>query len=304
VASYIGDKSVGDEIGEGHYRFDLAAQTLYDFVWKEYCDWYLELSKPVLTQSGQFTQDEIYGTRHTLLTVLEEILRVMHPFMPFITEHMWHKIAPYCVQGYSTEQTIMLQPYPEDDKAKTYVESMGKIERLKSVIEAVRQTRSQNNISPKIEVTLLFRNDKFIYGVTDRAYIKEVAVWLKFLLKVKDYSWLEKGEGDPNNAQLINLDTFLKAFMPLAGLIDLEKEKNRLKKEIEKAKLDATAAEKKLANPNYVDKAPPLVVAQERERLLQYQATVRTLEQRLKQLEDLKEEEPTKVVVKDIKLRG
>jgi valyl-tRNA synthetase len=267
-----------------NYRFDLAAQHLYDFVWKEYCDWYLELSKPVLTKTGQFTQDEIYGTRHTLLTVLEEVLRVLHPFMPFITEHMWHKVAPYCVKNYLADQTIMLQAYPEPDEAQHYGESVIKIRHLKQLIEAVRQTRSQNNIPPKTEITLLFRNDEPKEGAQDRKYIKEVAVWLNALLKVKDYAWLEKDEADPQNAQLINLGPFLKAFLPMAGLIDIDKEKSRLQKEIEKAEKEARVAEQKLANPNYVDKAPPAVVAQERERLLQYQATLRTLEQRLKQL--------------------
>ena len=282
VASYIGDKEVGDTAGEGTYRFDLAAQALYDFVWKEYCDWYLELSKPVLTQSDAFSDEQRYGTRHTLLTILEELLRVMHPFMPFITEHMWHKVAPYCVEGYSEEQTIMLQAYPEFDddvyEATKQNQAMEKIGFLKRVIEEVRKMRSQLQVPPKTSITLLFRGGR----QQDKAFVEAVPFWLKALLKVTGYQWLKSGEKPP--LAVPGLVGSLEIFMPMAGLIDLDKERSRLQKEIEKAQLDASVAAQKLANPNYVEKAPPQVVAQERERLLQYQATVRTLEQHLKQL--------------------
>ncbi|MEY3182304.1 MAG: hypothetical protein RLZ35_289 [Pseudomonadota bacterium] len=267
------------------YRFDLAAQSLYDFVWNQYCDWYLELSKPILTQPEHFSIEAVYGTRHTLLTLLEEILRVMHPFMPFITEHMWHKIAPYCRNSYAVEQTIMLQPYPVAEKevlaSATQHRSMDKIELLKRVIEAVRQLRSQLQVAPKTPITLLFQGG----ADEDKALIESIAIWFKALLKVTEYAWLAPDENPP--LAVTGLVDHLTLFMPMAGLIDLEKEKTRLQKEIQKAQLDALVAEKKLANPNYVDKAPPQVVAQERERLLQCQAMVHTLEQRLEQLQHL-----------------
>ena len=176
------------------YRFDLVAQSLYDFTWNEFCDWYLELSKPILT-SADSTAEELRGTRHTLVSVFETLLRLMHPVMPFITEEIWQRIAP--LAGV-TGETIMLQKYPVADKKLQNAEIEAEMNWVKNIIVAVRTIRSEMNIAPGKRLPILFRlgdaNDKKLYEKNQHLIFT--------LAKFESARWLEKMTPSPNRQRL------------------------------------------------------------------------------------------------------
>ncbi|MFT3930436.1 MAG: valine--tRNA ligase [Spongiibacteraceae bacterium] len=252
------------------YRLDFAAQTIYDFVWNEYCDWYLELSKPVLWDANA-TAAQKAGTRRTLIRVLEATLRLLHPLMPFVTEEIWQRVAP--LTG-SNGKTIMLQDYPRVNESRIDVAAETDIAWLKAVILGVRNIRGEMNISPAKEIALLLRNG----DAEDRRRSNENAAFLKKLAKLSSIEWLDASvEPPPAATQLAGA---MELLVPMAGLIDKGAELARLNKEIDKLAQDISKLDTKLSNPGFTDKAPAEVVAKERERLAaQRQALAQLQEQ-------------------------
>ena len=250
-----------------NYRFDLASQALYDFVWNEYCDWYLELSKPVMWDDNASAAAK-RGTRHTLLQVLESTLRLLHPFMPFITEEVWQTVAPLCgIKG----PTIMLQPYPELSEKAVDTVANADIEWLKGVILGIRNIRGEMNIPPGKELPIVLRNG----DQRDRSRLEENAQFLKKLAKLGDISWLAEGEPSPVAATALVGE--LEILVPMAGLIDKGAELLRLGREIDKLEQDLARITSKLGNASFVDKAPAAVVAKEQERMQAQQQALATL---------------------------
>ena len=260
-----------------NYRFDLASQAIYEFIWNEYCDWYLELSKPVLwdEEAGAALKT---GTRRTLIRVLEASLRLVHPLMPFISEEIWQKVAPLAgCEG----PTIMLQPYPVADDKKLDTSATADIEWLKSVIVGVRNIRGEMSIPPGKEISVLLRNG----DNKDKNRLEENEQYLKKLAKLSDIRFLSENEDAPiASAALVGN---LEILVPMAGLIDVEAELARLTKEIDKLEKELAKVQGKLSNSAFVDKAPEQVVEKERQKMLDLQQALEKLKQQAQQLNQL-----------------
>ncbi|HHB12931.1 MAG TPA: valine--tRNA ligase, partial [Chromatiales bacterium] len=250
------------------YRFDLAAQALYDFIWHDYCDWYLELSKPVLNDP-EASEAAHRGTRQTLVRVLEHWLRLLHPFMPFITEEIWQRVRPLA----GTEgETIMLAPWPASDEAQRDPAAEREIEWLQQFIMGLRRIRAEMDIAPRKPLPVLIQG----WTERDRERYRETRPFIEFLARPESITWLEPNEQPPESATALVGD--MKLLIPLAGLIDTEAELARLDKEINKLRQQVERAQKKLANDGFVRKAPPTVVEKERVRLREHQRALAELE--------------------------
>lgn len=259
------------------YRFDLAAQTLYDFIWNQYCDWYLELSKPVLWDDNASAKAK-RGTRRTLVRVLEAILRLSHPLMPFITEEIWHQIK--ALAGTDGE-TIMLQPFPQADDSKIDAEAEHDIEWLKGVITGIREIRGKMNIAPSQDLDVLFANG----SADDKKRFDNAGAFLKKLAKLSSLTWLEEGDEAPMSAtQLVGE---MEVLVPMAGLIDKDAELARLQKELDRLTGEIKRAEGKLSNEKFVANAPESVVAKEREKISDAKAAHERLTEQYAKIEAL-----------------
>ena len=259
------------------YRFDLASQALYEFIWNEYCDWYLELSKPVLWDDSAPASLK-KGTRRTLIRVLETTLRLLHPFMPFITEEIWQRVAPLSAKS---GDTIMLQPYPEFSAELIDAQADADIEWLKGVIIGVRNIRGEMNISPAQAIPILVRNG----SEEDARRLEDNRQFLMTLAKIDHIQWLQEGENSPMSAT--SMVGQMEILVPMAGLIDKDAELMRLSKEIDKLQKDLDRIEGKLNNPKFVDKAPADVVEKEREKQSAQQKILIKLEQQSQQISAL-----------------
>ena len=259
------------------FRFDLVAQAIYDFFWNEYCDWYLELSKPVLWDDNA-TAAQKNATRHTLLDILEQSLRLLHPFMPYITEEIWQKAAP--LLGIAGD-TIMLQPYPVQDARSIDPEVDNEVEWLKGVIIAVRNIRGEMNISPARDIPVLLTKG----ADRDRQYLANNAQFLVKLAKLESVSWLDDPAAAPPASMQVVGD--MEVLVPLAGLIDVAAELGRLAKERDKLEKEIARLSGKLGNARFVDNAPADVVAKEKEKLSNAQATLNQLQEQVGKLEQL-----------------
>jgi valyl-tRNA synthetase len=243
--------------GFAQYRFDLAAQAVYEFTWYEFCDWYLEFSKPVL-QSADSDEAARRGTRATLLGTLEELLRLLHPLIPFITEEMWQRIAPRAgVQGSS----IMLQPFPvaRAETADAAIEA--EMRWVMDFILGVRRIRGELDIAPSVQLALRLQSAT---GADLERDARHQAV-IRRMAGVSGASPLAAGERPPQAAAALLGD--LRILVPMAGLIDVEAELSRLGKRRGKVEQDLAKASAKLSNESFVKNAPPEVVSQERERI-------------------------------------
>jgi valyl-tRNA synthetase len=259
------------------YRFDLASQAVYEFIWNEYCDWYLELSKPVL-YSDDAADALKRGTRRTLIQVLESTLRLLHPFMPFITEEIWQRVAP--LVGVSGD-TIMLCDYPQCDPQLVQAGANSDIEWLKAVIIAVRNIRGEMNIAPGREIPLLLKNG----SDRDQQRLQQNRALLGKLAKLGHIEWLSPGQESPQSAtQLVGS---LELLVPMADLIDKDAEIARLGREIDKLNKDLARNRGKLANPAFVAKAPAAVVAKEQEKVTAQEQAVALLQQQLESIQTL-----------------
>ena len=260
------------------YRFDHAAQTLYDFVWNEYCDWYLELSKPILwddTSPNELRQ----GTLRTLLEVLETILRLMHPLMPFITEEIWQNVAPRL--GISGD-TIMLAQWPEADHKLINDEAEAEMEWLKSVIVAVRTIRSESNIPPGDELALILGNTV----AADSALVARHTQALAKLAKVASITIAKSGEEQPPT--LSALAGTIEVMVPMAGVIDVGKELARLAKELDRLTAERGRLAGKLGNDNFVARAPADVVDKERAKLANIETSISSVTAQKSKMEELR----------------
>ncbi len=265
-----------------HYRLDLLAQALYEFTWNEYCDWYLEFSKPTLLGENVSIAHQ-QGTRQTLVTVLEILLRLIHPLMPFITEEIWQRVAPLAQKSRSSKSssTIMLQPYPTVDTGRIDAAASADVEWLKKIILSVRQIRAEMNIAPRKLLPVLLRKG----SAADKTRVKQNLQFLQDIAKLESVTWLAE-EQTPPPAAMGLVDT-LEVLIPLAGIIDTQAELSRLEKELAKLDKEITRTQGKLSNADYVAKAPKEVVEKERLRTQELQAAVdkiRTQQGRLAEL--------------------
>ena len=238
-----------------NYRFDIAAGILYEFTWNQFCDWYLELSKPAV-HKGNDAQKR--AARHTLIEVLEGLLRLAHPIIPFITETIWQRVKE--VKGIEGE-TIMLQAFPEFDASLVDEHALSDLEWIKEVIVAVRNIRAEMNIAPGKPLDVILR------GADDNAKrrVSDNIGFLKAMGRLADIRPLAESEEAP--LSVTKLVSGAELLIPMAGFIDKDAELARLDKELEKVEKDITTLDSKLSNDGFVSRAPEAVVAKERERL-------------------------------------
>ncbi len=254
-----------------NFRFDLAAQALYEFVWDEYCAWYLELVKPLLWDESASAERQ-RGTRRTLVRVLETALRLAHPFMPFITEEIWQRVAPLAGKS---GPTLMLQPWPEYNPERLDEAAEGDIEWVKAFMLGVRQIRGEMNISMAKRIDVLLGNAT----ASDQRRLAENEPLLRKLAKLESVRVLAAGEEAPLCATALVGD--LQVLVPMAGLIDKDAELARLDKEIGRLDGEVKRVGGKLANAGFVDKAPAEVIDKERAKLAEAeQAKANLLAQR------------------------
>ncbi len=259
------------------YRFDLAAQSIYEFVWNEFCDWYLELSKPILN-SVHSSAAQQRGTRHTLVRALETILRLAHPIIPYITEEIWQRVAPLaCKEG----DTIMLQPYPVSIPELIDHDAVVEQEWVMSFILGVRKIRSGMKIAPTRSLPVLLQNG----DDTDHARLRNNRDFLMTLARLSSINWLDNDENAPDSAT--SLVGEMKLLIPMAGLIDKDAELARLSREIDKLSNDLARSENKLANPDYVERAPSHVVAREQQRVSEMASSLEKLNEQLSRIQAL-----------------
>ncbi|MCG6859696.1 MAG: valine--tRNA ligase [Chromatiaceae bacterium] len=259
------------------YRFDRAAQAIYDFTWNAFCDWYLELSKPVLNDAHTSPAAK-RGTRRTLVQTLETLLRLAHPIMPFITEEIWQKVKPLAaVEG----ETIMLATFPVPDADLADEQAEAEVGWAMQFILGMRRIKGEMNIPPGKPLPVLLQNA----SDQDLSLLEASRKYLDFLARTESIRVLAPQEQAPESA--IALVGEMKVLIPMAGLIDKEAELARLGKEIGKLQTDLDRAENKLANPNFVNKAPPAVVQKERDRIAEQKAAMEKLEEQAEKIRAL-----------------
>jgi len=263
------------EIAKGFsdYRFDNIASGIYKFVWDEYCDWYLEVAK-VQMQHGNEAQQR--ATRRTLLRVLETILRLAHPIIPFITEALWQTVAP--LAGHTLNpagDSIMLQPYPEARTAKLDEAAEGWMSALKTLTDACRNLRGEMQLSPAQRVPLLLQ----AVNSTEKARLTEFAPYLQALAKLSEVSVLDALPESPAPVSIVGENKLM-----LKVEIDVAAERERLNKEITRLANEITKAQAKLDNPGFVARAPAQVIAQEQERVANFSATLDKLQEQFARL--------------------
>ncbi len=259
-----------------NYRFDLLANTLYEFVWHEYCDWYLELSKPVLQDEHALAAMK-RGTRRTLIHVLDHILKLLHPFMPFITEEIWQRTTKFTSEDGAS---IMLANYPKIDEEFLNESIEEEMEWLKSVIQALRTIRSEMSISPAKLIPLSIRNADSLHE-----RIEKFKQTLMVLSKLSTIHYLNSEEEVPMSATAVVGE--MELLIPMADLIDKKAELLRLAKEVDKLDTAIQLAEGKLNNPKFTDKAPPEIISKEKEKLAQAQQAKEKLLQHKTNIESL-----------------
>jgi valyl-tRNA synthetase len=261
------------------YRFDFAATALYEFTWYEFCDWYLELTKPVM-QSETSSDAAKRGTRHNLAEMLEALQRALHPLMPFITEEIWQLAAP--LAGRKGE-TVMLQPFPAASEFPRDAEAEREVEWIRNFILGVRQIRSGMDIAPSRKLPALLQNA----SAEDLARAERHRTYLERLAGLESLTPLAAGASAPQSASALVGE--LAILVPMAGLIDADAEIDRLGKRIEKVRLDRDKIAKKLSNENFVKNAPADVVAQDRERIVDFERTMASIEVQLARVRSLKD---------------
>jgi valyl-tRNA synthetase len=262
------------------YRFDFAATALYEFTWYEFCDWYLELTKPVM-QSETASDAAKHGTRQTLAEMLEALQRALHPLMPFITEEIWQLAAPLAGRS---GQSVMIQPYPTAKEFARDTTSEREIEWIRSFILGVRQIRSGMDIAPSRKLPVLLQNA----SAEDLSRAERHRAYLERLGGLESITPLTAGTTAPQSATALVGE--LTILVPMAGLIDADAEIDRLTKRIAKIREDHAKISKKLSNENFVKNAPPEVVAQDRERIAEFERQLASLEAQLARVRKLKDD--------------
>jgi valyl-tRNA synthetase len=248
------------------YRFDMAAQALYSFIWDEYCSWYLELSKVVLTDERSSAEAR-RGTRRTLVRVLEALLRLLHPIMPFITEEIWQRVAPLAgVSG----RTIMRQPFPQAQAEAIDRDAIEEMRWVMAVVTGIRNIRGEMDIAPSKLLPVLFQNGWH----TDQKYFERNRHYVTALARAESLTWLGDGEAPESATALVGN---MKVLIPLGHLIDKQAELERLTRELDRIAKDLAKAKTKLANADFVARAPKNVVEQEHARVQEFEAALTSL---------------------------
>ncbi|WP_419226789.1 valine--tRNA ligase [Alteromonas sp. OM2203] len=242
------------------YRFDIAAQTVYEFTWNQFCDWYLELTKPVLSNDVS-TEAEKRGTRHTLINVLESLLRLLHPLMPFITDTIWRRVVPLSALKVEEGASIMVQAFPEVDAAKQDDKVLADIEWVKKFIVGIRNIRGEMDISPNKPLNALLKN----VSDEDARRLDAAKAFLDKLSKLETVTILKDGEEAPASATALVGE--MEILIPMAGLIDKDAELARITKAMEKIEKDVSRTRGKLGNEKFVSNAPEAVIEKERAKL-------------------------------------
>jgi valyl-tRNA synthetase len=259
------------------YRFDYVATALYEFTWYDFCDWYLELTKPVLQSEGASAAAR-RGTRATLARILEALQRALHPLMPFISEEIWQLAAPLAgIKG----DSVMLQPYPAAADFAPDEAAERETAWIQGVVLAVRQIRGEMNVSPAKRIPLFLKGA----SAQDVALAERHRAWLERLAGLESITVLATDSAAPQSAAALVGELTL--LVPMAGIIDAHAEGERLGRLLGKAREDLAKAQAKLANDNFVRGAPAQVVATERQRALELERTAGELAQQLERLRGL-----------------
>jgi len=272
------DQCISDvESAINSYRFDHAAQSLYEFVWNEYCDWYLELSKPTLLTDPD--SEAAIATRNTLLTVLETILRLSHPMIPFISEEIWQK-AKRLILDDSAADSIMVAPYPSASGIENN-QAQHDIDWLKGIIVGVRNIRGEMNISPAKAIPLLLSNG----DSSDKTKLEQYENYLIGLAKLESITWLDPEDEVPQSStQLVGS---MEVLVPMKGLIDIDEEIARLTKKVTKLTNEINKLAAKLNNTKFVNNAPEAVVNKEREKLEEYRVSYHKFKEQVESIKAL-----------------
>jgi valyl-tRNA synthetase len=259
------------------YRFDIASQAIYEFTWNQFCDWYLELSKPILNAESS-TEEQKRGTRHTLVNVLESMLRLIHPFMPFITEEIWQRVSPLCgIEAGS----IMVQRFPELDQARLDQNTLADMEWVKSFILGIRNIRGEMDISPSKPLSVLLRNA----SASDWQRLQSTRAFLGSLAKLDNIDLLSADEKAPASATALVGE--MEILIPMAGLIDKDAELARIAKALDKIEKDFSRTQGKLSNESFVSKAPPEVIDKEKAKLAEFVMQMDKLKEQRQTIENL-----------------
>jgi valyl-tRNA synthetase len=274
IRARLGEALSETQKGFTGYRLDLAAQASYEFTWHQFCDWYLELSKPVL-QSESTTEAQRRGTRQTLVQVLEASLRMLHPVMPFITEEIWQRVAPLAGKPGGS---IMLQDYPASDDFPDDEAARSQMEWVMQFVLGVRQIRGEMDISPSRPLPLLLQDASDL----DRDQWASHGAYLQSLARLELVDFVEPGQEAPASATALLGD--MKLLVPMAGLIDVDAERARLEKQIQRSQGDLEKCDRKLSDQKFMHKAPSEVVEKERQRAEQLRQELGHLAERLAKL--------------------
>jgi valyl-tRNA synthetase len=277
IRSRFGRTLTAVETAFTEYRFDYAASALYEFTWYDFCDWYLELTKPVLQGEGVSAAAR-RGTARTLAQLTEALQRALHPLMPFITEEIWQRLAP--LTGCAAE-TVMLQPYPAAAEFPADEAAEREAAWIQAVVLGVRQIRGEMNIAPGKRIPVLLKDA----SAQDAALAARHRTWLERLAGLESLTVLSPGMPAPQSA--VALVGTLSVLVPMAGLIDAAAEAERLGKLLAKAQGDLQKIRTRLANDNFVRGAPPQVVASERERVAELERTTNSLSAQLERVRGL-----------------
>jgi len=289
ITAGVADRWIASRLGEtlqqvdqafADYRFDYAATALYEFTWYEFCDWYLELVKPIL-QSEQTPASAKRAARRTLVTVLEALLRALHPLMPFITEEIWQRVAPLAGIANASATTVMVASWPQHAHFPRDVAAESDIAWIKNFVLGVRQIRGEMDISPARRLPVLLENA----DTADRLRLDTHLTYLQRLAGLESLRVLDSGENAPPSAMAVM--GAMRALVPMAGLIDPQAEATRLEKRIAKTHDEIKRATAKLGNENFVHNAPPEVVEQERARISDFERTLASLEAQLTRVREL-----------------
>jgi valyl-tRNA synthetase len=256
--------------GFAEYRLDNVANTLYQFVWDEFCDWYLEIAK-VQIQTGDAAQQR--GTRRTLIRVLEAILRLAHPVIPFITEELWQTVAP--IAG-KTGDSISVAPYPATNAAAINAEAEAYVARLKSAVVACRTLRGEMNVAPSTRLPA--------YVLGDAAFMRQAAPVLQALAKLSELKIFDDEASWAAAAKAAPVAVAGEARICLYMEIDVAAEKARISKEVARVEGELSKAKSKLSNEAFVAKAPPAVIEEMRNRIADFTARLAKLQDQLKRL--------------------
>ncbi|MEE8481915.1 MAG: class I tRNA ligase family protein, partial [Acidiferrobacterales bacterium] len=256
------------------YRFDHVAQNIYTFIWEDYCSWYLELTKVVLNDEAA-SEEKQRATRHTLVTVLDNILRLLHPIMPFITEEIWQKVKSLVGND---GVTIMNQSYPAMHERAIDKTAIDEMQWAMEVIDGLRNIRGELNIKPGQRISILIQGA----SASEQKRFESFKPYIQFLGRVDDTTFIGANDAAPESATA--LVGSVKMLVPLAGLIDKDAEMARLAKDIEKMEKNLAAGKAKLANKSFVAKAPAEVVEQETKRVKQQETALSNLREQIEKI--------------------